>query len=233
MISTIVLSFLTLVISACGKHSQREVASWMVQHDPAKRHPISIEKKEVVLDLPVPPGSYGLTHNQKSDLVNFAYRFRHQGRGGVLLVRTPSGGKNEIAAMRALDDVRRVLSKAGLPKHDISYEAYHGSYKAGSSPIRVSFLNHVAVGPECGDWNESLARDAQNRPYRNLGCASQRNLAAMVDNPRDLVEPRGLTPRSSERRDAVWDKYVKGEPTSAEKSDDEKTSVSDVQGGGS
>ena len=31
----------------------------------------------------------------------------------------------------------------------------------------------------------------ENRPYWNLGCANQRNLAAMVANPADLVQPRG------------------------------------------
>ena len=34
----------------------------------------------------------------------------------------------------------------------------------------------------------------ENRPYWNFGCANQRNLAAMVDNPADLVQPRGETP---------------------------------------
>ncbi len=34
----------------------------------------------------------------------------------------------------------------------------------------------------------------ENQPYWNLGCANQRNLAAMVDNPADLVQPRGEAP---------------------------------------
>ena len=54
------------------------------------------------------------------------------------------------------------------------------------------------AGP-CGQWPHDLGPSAdgnyiENQPYWNLGCASQRNLAAMVDNPADLVQPRGETP---------------------------------------
>ncbi|GAG12372.1 unnamed protein product, partial [marine sediment metagenome] len=59
---------------------------------------------------------------------------------------------------------------------------------------------------------------------------SQKNLAAMVANPRDLVEPRGMTPRSSQRRDIIMDKYVRGDTTVSNKSKDEKVKASDVEG---
>jgi pilus assembly protein CpaD len=53
----------------------------------------------------------------------------------------------------------------------------------------------------------------ENRPYYNLGCATQRNLASMVDNPADLVQPRGEQPAYTGRRTVVLEKYRKGEPT--------------------
>jgi Flp pilus assembly protein CpaB len=34
-----------------------------------------------------------------------------------------------------------------------------------------------------------------------------------ISDPRDLLGPRAETPRPSERRDEVWDKYVKGDVT--------------------
>jgi pilus assembly protein CpaD len=54
----------------------------------------------------------------------------------------------------------------------------------------------------------------ENRPYWNLGCASQRNLAAMVENPADLVQPRGETPPYAPRRNNVLTRYTKGESPS-------------------
>jgi pilus assembly protein CpaD len=51
----------------------------------------------------------------------------------------------------------------------------------------------------------------ENQPYWNLGCANQRNLAAMVDNPSDLLQPRGETPAYAGRRSVAIDKYRKGD----------------------
>ncbi len=221
---------LVLVLTGCNGHGRRDVAGWLVAK-PTERHPIVVDRKEVVLDIAVPPGSYGMTHAQKRDLVGFVHRFKEEDSGGILVVRAPSGSKNEIAAMRAMDDVRRVVASSGVSPNDSAFEAYFAGGVA-DAPIRVSFMRHVATGPECGDWSDNLARDPKNMPYRNMGCATQRNLAAMVANPRDLIEPRGMTPRSSERRDTVWDKYVKGETTISEKDDEEKAQVSEVQGGG-
>lgn len=220
---------LALALAACNGHGRRDVAGWL-DADPTQNHPIIIDRKEVVLELAVPAGSYGLTHNQKNDLRTFAARFRKEDSGGVLVVSTPSGGANEIAAMRATGNARRVIGAAGVPKAETAFETYAaGGLRA--APLRISFLRHVAQPPVCGDWPKNLAHNRKNLPYHNMGCATQRNLAAMVSNPRDLVEPRTMTPRSSERRDTIWDKYVKGETTIAEKADEEKTTVSEVEGG--
>jgi pilus assembly protein CpaD len=67
-------------------------------------------------------------------------------------------------------------------------------------------------------WPEDLgptwdSHHEENRPYWNHGCASQRNLAAMVDNPADLVQPRTETPSPTARRTTVLDKHRLGTPT--------------------
>jgi pilus assembly protein CpaD len=61
-----------------------------------------------------------------------------------------------------------------------------------------------------------------------MGCATQRNLAAMVANPEDLVHPRGETPRPSERRDTVWGKYVAGQPTISKRDPSEHANASTI-----
>jgi len=48
------------------------------------------------------------------------------------------------------------------------------------------------------------------------GAREQRNLAAMVDNPADLVQPRGESPSYSARRSTVIDKYRKGQDPSGQ-----------------
>ena len=49
-----------------------------------------------------------------------------------------------------------------------------------------------------------------------------------VANPNDLVEPSGETPRSGERRDVVWDKYVNGQVTISKRDPAEHANASNV-----
>ena len=81
------------------------------------------------------------------------------------------------------------------------------------APIRISYLRYVAEGPNCGKWPQNLAADYRNLPMDNMGCAQQRNLAAMIVNPADLVTPRAMTSVETERRAVMLDKYKKGEQT--------------------
>ena len=75
----------------------------------------------------------------------------------------------------------------------------------------------------------TLPRTTRNLPYPNFGCAQQRNLAALIANPADLLGPRTMEPADPERRAVVFDKYRQGEATGAEKSQDERIQVEDRQ----
>ena len=65
--------------------------------------------------------------------------------------------------------------------------------------------------PNAAHWPTNLADDPRNLPYPNFGCAQQRNLAAQVANPADLLGPRTMEPADAERRDVVLDKYRQGQ----------------------
>ncbi len=107
------------------------------------------------------------------------------------------------------------------------FAAYNAG--GGKPPVKISFLRYVAEGPDCGHWSKNLAEDPQNVAYPDYGCSTQHNLAAMIANPRDLIEMRDGTSRSGERRDVVWRKYVGGKSTISEKPSEEKAGIiSDV-----
>ena len=92
------------------------------------------------------------------------------------------------------------------------YQDYPGPYAADERyPIKVKKApgtnKRVAVTEECGDWSENLAFNPDQRPYPNMGCAVQNNLAAMVANPEDFVKPRAMTPALASNRSAAIDVY--------------------------
>ena len=85
-----------------------------------------------------------------------------------------------------------------MPRNAVYVRTYRPPEPALAS-IKINYPKLVAEAGPCGLWPDDLgpghdAAYTENRPYWNLGCATQRNLAAMVDNPADLVQPRGETP---------------------------------------
>ncbi len=231
--SVLTLASLLLAATALGGcwTSPRFQAPFTLAN-PNERHPIAVRQGEVALDLAVYRGASGLNESQKGQLYAFLRDYKQQG-AERLLIRAPSGGPNETAAMRAYDQVRKAMRSARVNPATVTLEPYfaHGD---PSAPLSLSYLQYVAEPPDCPDWSENVARDPQNMPWPNMGCATQRNLAAMVANPEDLLHPRGETPRPSERRDVVWNKYVRGEPTISTRAPSEHANASEISpiGGG-
>jgi pilus assembly protein CpaD len=99
----------------------------------------------------------------------------------------------------AVYEVRRALLAAGV-KGRIAVGDYLPPNDGAAPPVRVSFTGLKAIVPtRCGQWPEDLASGSsvegwKNEPYSNFGCATQSTIAAQVDDPRDLVQPRAVGP---------------------------------------
>lgn len=210
-----------LVAAACIHNDQGSmVAGWAII-DPAQRHPIMVSAQPETISFRVPGGAYGLTPQQHAQLTAFAERYlARDSRTGKIIIRAPTGSSNEVDSMQAVSEIRQFLIEAGFDEPSVTVETYHD--RGHQPPIRVSYIQYTAEAPECGYWGSNLAEDPLNVGVPNLGCATQANFAAMVSNPADLLGPRNESARASERRDAVWQKYIKGDSTVAKKSDDER-----------
>jgi pilus assembly protein CpaD len=215
-------SAVTLAMAGCKTTDDpSRVAGWTLI-DSSQRHPILVSQEPTTHLIRIARGANGLTSSQRAQLMNFANHYRATDAGNSrLVVAVPSGGANEVPAMYAVGEIRSMLTDQGFGESSISVEAYSAE-GASDPPIRVSYMRYVAEPPQCGDWSTNLSDDPMNLPYPNLGCAQQRNLGVMIANPSDLLGPRSETARSSERRDQVWGKYIKGDPTGARKSVDER-----------
>lgn len=212
----------SIALAGCRPEDPTRVAGWSMI-DPAQRHAIGVTREPEYLNVSVPRGSGGLNPAQRAQVLEFAGRARAADAGNTkLAIASPAGSANEIEAAAAVEEVRHLFNEAGIADTAVSLQTYRAE-GGRSSPVRIGFFRYVVQAPECGHWPTNLARESQNIPYPNFGCATQRNFANQVANPADLVEPRSETDRSSERRDTQWGKYVKGETTGAQRSSDEKT----------
>lgn len=225
-LTCLLLGLVATGFAGCRHHDlgAPQVAGWSMV-DPAQRHPIIVSQQPQTMEVRVSASARGLTPRQRAEVLEFADRSRASDAGNSrLIIQAPGGGANEISSMHAVGEIRQILSDMGFAESSIAVEAYHAD-GSSNAPLRVSYLRYVAEAPTCGYWPTNLAHEPNNGNYPNFGCANQHNLAVMVANPADLIGPRTESDRPGERRDAVWDKYVKGESTASKKVDDEKVKV--------
>lgn len=220
----LVVAVSALAVAGC-KHAEpgTRIAGWTLV-DAAQRHPILVSEEPTVLPISVARGSGGLSPRQRAMILDYYASFRASGASGRIVMQAPSGSPNELAALHATHEIQALLVSEGAAESDIAVEAYHDESDP-QPPIQLSYTHFVAEAPECGSWPTNLAREPGNLPYPNLGCATQRNFAAQIANASDLLHPRGMSARSSERRDVVWNKYIKGERTSAIKNSEDKIRI--------
>ena len=120
-----------------------------------------------------------------------------------LVISVPAGSPNESAATRMMADDQEHDRRLRLLRHRHVSSSPTPPRAAPRRPLRLSYLHYVAEGPACGRWPTNLAARRRNLNYDNFGCAQQRNLAAQIANPADLLGPRSMTPSDAERRAVV------------------------------
>jgi pilus assembly protein CpaD len=203
-----------------------------VPNDIRQRHPIAIREGVHSVELLIGTKRGELTVNQRGDVIAFAHTWRHDAAGGVM-IDLPSGTSNEAAAAGALQEIRSILTNMGVPPQDIEVRPYRPSDPRTLATLRLNFPRMVASAGPCGMWPHDLGptmdrEDTENHQYWNFGCASQRNFAAQIDNPTDLVQPRGEGPTYTPRRTTVFEKYRRGEESATVYVNPDKGKLSDI-----
>ncbi|MGE0045128.1 MAG: CpaD family pilus assembly protein [Hyphomonadaceae bacterium] len=214
-------------LAACATTAPPEV---MNHRGPtlADNHQISVLEGTERMEIPVAPGDMALSFQAQGDLQRFAALYSRQGHGPIV-ISTPQGSENSDEAARIAQQARMTLSQSGVPYGAIA-GAIHESQPGENAPVIVSFMLYEAHAPECAPiWSQDLAHPAGNTAtYESFGCSAAANLAAMIEDPRDLLRPRDETPRDAARRAVVLGHYREGEVTASDRSEDERVRVSDA-----
>jgi pilus assembly protein CpaD len=225
----LLMAGLTVAITGCNTTARDTTGS--VPVDYRDRHPIAIKEKDRTLTLFVGAGRGGLTPMQRAEVLAFAQTWKREATGGVIIDR-PVGSPNERAAHDTLKQVLSILASVGIPNHGIGIKPYHPGGEQAPT-LRIRYPQMTATAGPCGLWPDDLGvttdmKHFDNQPYYNLGCATQRNLASMIENPADLVQPRGETPAYSGKRSTGIEKWRKGESPATTYPDTNKGAISDL-----
>jgi pilus assembly protein CpaD len=210
-----------LLAGACTPQLADREVTGSISSDYRVNHPIRMVEGDRSIDIFVGSGRGGLMPEQRAQIGAFASAWRRES-SGVLFIEVPAGTPNELAARSTAKEIRSVLAAYGVPASTIQMRvARLGGIASDLPPIRLSYALVQAKVDQCGLWPDDLGPTAaqstfENRPYYNFGCATQQNLAAMVANPEDLVQPRPETPPMAARRQVVLDKYRQGQDPSTQ-----------------
>lgn len=191
-----------------------------ISSDPAVNHPIAVEPsfREIKLGY---GGPDGMSTDDAVKFDAFLAEYRAHGNGS-LGISVPAGASSRAATTFFAERA----AATGIPRDKILVSTH--DVANGDQRVDVSFITYIARASQCGDWSENMSFTVENHTARNLGCATQRNLAAMVSDPRDLMGPRRFDPADANRAQTVITNYEQGMPTAAQKTDAQSGAVATV-----
>jgi pilus assembly protein CpaD len=230
--TAIVLAGLAMVLGACN-HTNDAITTASIPEDYRQRHPITVQEANQSIVVFIGHGRGGLTAEQRADVMGLAQTWMHEGTGAIS-ADVPVDTPNARAAADSMREIESLLAAAGVPPRGVTVRNYKPRDPHQLAAIRLSYPRMTATAGPCGLWPEDLGPSIknksyfENRSYYNFGCSYQHNMAAMVDNPADLVQPRSETPPYTARRTAQFEKYRKATTTSVTYPDADKAKLSDT-----
>jgi pilus assembly protein CpaD len=182
-------------------------------------HAIVVERQSA--ELLLAPGPDGMVSAADTRRVKeFIDSWRDGGRGPLRVAmpeRLGSGAQDRLLAQLA-ELVKRRDADAGniLPI----------AAAQGAAGVILSFDDFVAIAPSCAPENAGMSSRGKNVQTPEFGCATQRNIAAMVAHPADLIDPAASGDASAARGALAIQNHRLGEPTGARTGSDKGVVVS-------
>lgn len=224
---------LSVSLGACKTFDAPIVAAEPYPDDYRARHPIAVTEADRSIVVFVGTGRGGMTAAQRADVMGMAQTWLREGTGGIT-IDMPAGTPNARAAHDTLREIQSMIAAAGVPPRAVSVRQYTPPDPRHMAAIRLNYPRIAATAGPCGLWPDDIGPSYknsswfENKSYYNFGCAHQRNLAAMIDEPSDLVQPRAEAPAYTARRNVAFEKYRKGTSTTTVYPEAEKAKLSDT-----
>ena len=174
------------------------------------------------LELYTRPNGLELSARDQVAVSQFLQSYGRNGNG-PLYVNVPSNSSSGLGTQQAQAVIRQSLAGIGLGGAAVQTGQYQVAY-GSPAPVVVSYRTLKTVPQDCRQQGD-LTNTYANQPYDNFGCFHAANLAAMIGDPRQLIEPYDMTIPDSQRRQTVYDKYIQGENPASTQPDRQQTSV--------
>jgi len=150
-------------------------------------YPVEVAESIERLELYTRPNGLELSARDSDAVAIFVNNYRRFGNG-PLYINVPSHAAQGLGAQQA-----------------------HNA----PAPVVVSYRHLKTLPRDCGFLGDLTMTGSNNADY-SYGCTQSANLAAMIQDPRQLIEPLPFDRPNIERRIDIYDKYIQGQDTSSE-----------------
>ena len=176
--------------------------------DPDANHPIVVEQSAKSVRLSFSAADAGLMPEDAARFDGFVGAYLASGGDAPISITVPNGP----AAQQTITYFGERLASYGVPRSRILV----GYRNDGDPRVELNYTSYTAHTDQCGNWSQA-SDTSSNQVMPDFGCAVQHNIAAQIDNPRDLLAPRAMGEGDAVRRNVVIGHYQKGEVTQATK----------------
>ena len=177
----------------------------LAEHDYRLRYPIGVEQHTAILDI----ASVEEDHDR---LAAFAADFLKA--GGKVSVTVNGRAADDAESIAYAQDIGATLRSLGLAAGEVELRL---AVNTSERRAILTYVFYVARLPQCGTWTKDISDNWDNAPSEHFGCSIQRNLGAMVANPRDLIRMQEDQGRWGARSSDVIEKYKRGQPIASPK----------------
>lgn len=100
-----------------------------------------------------------------------------------------------------------------IPYDVMKHQLNRGSVneEVGKDSVLLKLTHYLVISPICPDWTEAVGSGSPAEPMRNLGCATNTALGAMVSDPNDLLNNPTKARDPGVRSDLAESRYRTGQ----------------------
>ena len=212
--------------AGCASNPAPAVPMEYLEGTPLDRNEITVSKKTEYLEVVLNPSDSQLRIADKDRIRGFVEGYVKNGHG-PLIMSMPQGSPNAQLSVQAVADAREIAWEYGVEYKEILGAAYDARATGAGAPLVLAYTAFRANAPECQSLaTQDFADATSNNELPTLGCSVRANMAAMIADPADIFGERDHAEGDIDRQTVILEKYRQGQPTGAQRSQDENGAVS-------
>ena len=214
------LSAAMLTLSAClqGGH----------QLQPTHRmNPVKVAETVERVELYARPNGLELSQRDEHAVAAFLSAYAAEG-SGPLYINRPDAAMQTAGVSQTNALIDRLMSHSGVNPMTAQSGTYY-TRPGDPSPVILSYRRLKTVPQNCA-YQGDLTLTHTNGVTPEFGCSASANLAAMISDPRQLLEPYASQAPNAQRRQVVYDRYIQGVSTASERPEGQQQSSQQAGG---